>query len=37
MRRELVLMRYAIVYLYSDMTASLCNEMKGVLDHFVAH
>ena len=27
-------MRYAIVYLYSDMTASLCNEMKGVLSHF---
>ena len=26
----------AIVYLYSDMTASLCNEMKGVLSHFVA-
>ena len=31
-----MLMRYAIVYLYSGMTASLCNEMKGVLSHFVA-
>ena len=31
-----MLMRYAIVYLYSGMTASLCNEMKGVLGHFVA-
>ena len=31
-----MLMRYAIVYLYSDMTGSLCNEMKGVLGHFAA-